>query len=147
MITWKSRGRGRALLSPGPGRFLDAGHTHVSQLRTGTGDIAIGLSTHAPDQAQRAAMPARTTWPSARVYPTGTKPTAKPVTLEYVRWAAANVLVPWFAIGGVNLQTVDEVVAAGARRICVVSAILNAADVAAECRQYRQRLPTLNYTG
>jgi len=33
------------------------------------------------------------------VYPTGTKPTAKPVTLEYVRWAAANIRIPWFAIG------------------------------------------------
>jgi thiamine-phosphate pyrophosphorylase len=74
------------------------------------------------------------------VFATGTKPAAKPVTLEYVRWAAANVTLPWFAIGGINLTTVDEVVAAGARRICVVSAILNAPDVAKACREFHRRL-------
>jgi thiamine-phosphate pyrophosphorylase len=74
------------------------------------------------------------------IYPTGTKPTAKPVTLDYVRWAAANVTLPWFAIGGVNLQTLDDVLAAGATRICVVSAILNAPDVAEACLEYRRRL-------
>jgi thiamine-phosphate pyrophosphorylase len=50
------------------------------------------------------------------------------------------VKIPWFAIGGINLETVDEVLAAGARRICVVSAILNAPDIAAACREFRKRL-------
>jgi thiamine-phosphate pyrophosphorylase len=62
------------------------------------------------------------------------------VTPDYVRWAAANVTVPWFAIGGINLQNLDDVLAAGARRICVVSAILNADDVAKACREFRKRL-------
>ena len=74
------------------------------------------------------------------IYATGTKPTAKPVTLDYVRWAAANVHVPWFAIGGINLTTLGDVLAAGAGRICVVSAILNAPDVAAECRKFQARM-------
>jgi thiamine-phosphate pyrophosphorylase len=33
------------------------------------------------------------------------------------------VTIPWFAIGGINLQNLDDVLAAGAQRICVVSAI------------------------
>ena len=74
------------------------------------------------------------------IYATGTKPTAKPVTLEYVRWAATNISVPWFAIGGVNLQTIDAVLGAGAKRICVVSAILNAPDVAKACADFRKKL-------
>ncbi len=74
------------------------------------------------------------------VFATGTKPGAKPVTLEYVRWAAANVTIPWFAIGGINLQTLAEVLAAGARRICVVSAILNAPDIAQACAEFRRKL-------
>ena len=74
------------------------------------------------------------------VYATGTKPTAKPVTLEYVRWAAANVTVPWFAIGGINSSNLDDVLAAGAQRICVVSAILNAEDVAKACAEFRRRI-------
>jgi thiamine-phosphate pyrophosphorylase len=74
------------------------------------------------------------------VYATGTKPTARPVTLEYVRWAAAHVMIPWFAIGGINLDNLDEVMAAGARRICVVSAILNASDITQACQAFRNRL-------
>jgi thiamine-phosphate pyrophosphorylase len=74
------------------------------------------------------------------VYATGTKPSAKPVTLEYVRWAAMNVKIPWFAIGGISLENLGEVQAAGARRVCVVSAILNAPDVTGACAEFRRRL-------
>ena len=124
--------------------FFGAGHTHVSQLAshaTCAPSLGIGLSTAAPEQAARAVVAGADYLGVGPVFPTGTKPTAKPVTLEYVRWAAANVRIPWFAIGGINLDNVDEVVAAGARRICVVSAILNADDLAAACRRFKARLP------
>ena len=120
--------------------FFDAGHTHVSQLNSPGSPLKIGLSTHAPAQAQRALDAGADYIAIGPIYATGTKPTAKPVTLEYVRWAAAHVTVPWFAIGGVNLATLDAVLAAGARRICVVSAILNAPDIAAACAEFRRRL-------
>jgi thiamine-phosphate pyrophosphorylase len=74
------------------------------------------------------------------VYATPTKPKARPVTLDYVNWAAAQVTVPWFAIGGINLETIEAVLAAGAKRVCVVSAILNAPDVAKACAEFRRRL-------
>jgi thiamine-phosphate pyrophosphorylase len=106
----------------------------------GVSELGIGLSTHAPEQAERAIAAGPAYIAIGPVYPTGTKPTAKPVTLEYVRWAAANVKIPWFAIGGVNLQTIGEVLAAGATRVCVVSAILNAEDVAGACREFRRRM-------
>ncbi len=120
--------------------FFDPGHTHITQLR-GSGHFPeIGLSTHAPAQAERAVAAGADYIAIGPVFPTGTKPTAVPVTLDYVRWAAANVAVPWFAIGGIHLGNLDTVLAAGATRICVVSAILNAPDVAAACREYRRRL-------
>jgi thiamine-phosphate pyrophosphorylase len=120
--------------------FFDAGHKHVGELKIKNVKLKIGLSTHAPEQAQRAVAAGADYIAIGPVYATGTKPTAKPVTLEYVRWAAANVTVPWFAIGGINLQTVDAIREAGARRICVVSAILNAPDVAKACADFRKRL-------
>ena len=120
--------------------FFDAGHTHISQLSTPNSQLQIGLSTHAPEQAQRAIAAGADYIAIGPIYATGTKPTAKPVTLDYVRWAAANVQVPWFAIGGINLQNLDAVLAAGARSICVVSAILNANDVAKACRAFKDRL-------
>ena len=120
--------------------FFDAGHVHVDPLKAKNSKLKIGLSTHAPDQAQRALDAGADYVAIGPIYPTGTKPTAKPVTLEYVHWAAANVTVPWFAIGGINLQTLDAVLAAGAQRICVVSAILNAPDVSQACAEFRGRL-------
>ena len=120
--------------------FFDAGYTHISELLTGNSPLRIGLSTHAPEQAQRALAAGADYLAIGPVYATGTKPTAKPVTLDYVRWAAAHVTVPWFAIGGINLLTLDAVLAAGAPRICVVSAILNAPDIAKACAEFRIRL-------
>ena len=151
---------GAELCHLGQEDFFDAGHTHVSELRTphlsrrsqtkadsalvapkpGEGGLRIGLSTHSPDQATRALKAGPDYIAIGPVYATDTKPFAKPVTLAYVRWAAAHVEIPWFAIGGINLENVDAVLAAGARRICVVSAILNTDDIAAACREFQARL-------
>ena len=120
--------------------FFDAGHQHVSELGIRNSGLGIGLSNHAPAQAERAVAAGADYIAIGPVFATGTKPTAKPVTLDYVRWAAAHVRIPWFAIGGIDLQNLDAVQAAGARRICVVSAILNAPDVAKACAEFRKRL-------
>ena len=120
--------------------FFDAGFQNVSELKTKSSRLKIGLSTHAPAQAQRALDAGADYLAIGPVYATGTKPGAKPVSLDFVRWAAAHATVPWFAIGGINLQTLDGVLAAGARRVCVVSAVLNAPDVAKACAEFRQRL-------
>lgn len=131
---------GAELCHLGQEDFFDGGFTAVSQLRIPASALGVGLSTHAPEQCARAVAAGADYVAIGPVYATGTKPSAKPVTLDYVRWAAANVKIPWFAIGGIHLERLDEVLAAGAQRVCVVSAILTAPDVAAECRRFKQRL-------
>jgi thiamine-phosphate pyrophosphorylase len=120
--------------------FFSAGYKSVIELWSLERIIRIGLSTHSPDQAKRALRADADYLAVGPVYATGTKPTAKPVTLEYVRWSAANVSIPWFAIGGINLENLGDVLAAGAQRICVVSAILTAPDVTKACAEFRRRL-------
>lgn len=120
--------------------FFGSGKTHIRELPASTKGVHFGLSTHAPDQAQRAITAGPNYIAIGPVFPTGTKPTARPVTLEYVRWAASHVQMPWFAIGGITLDNLGEVVAAGARRICVVSAILNSYDIAQACQTFKKRL-------
>ncbi len=120
--------------------FFGAGCQQAASLRPPSSTLRLGLSTHGPEQAKRALAAGADYLGIGPVYATGTKPQARPVTLEYVRWAAANVAIPWFAIGGITLDNLDAVLAAGARRICAVSAILNARDVAAACRQFKDRL-------
>ncbi len=159
-----ARAVGAPICHLGQEDFFDAGFTHVSQLAgatesrptaggpgwspvaprdamaKGRSSPRIGLSTHAPAQAERAVAAGAAYVAIGPVFATPTKPGRPPVTLDYVRWAAANLTLPWFAIGGLHLENLDAVLAAGARRICVVSAILNASDIAEACRQFRDRL-------
>ena len=124
-----------------PGRSLSsAGHRHVSELKLGNSSIRVGLSTHSPEQAALAVAAGADYIAIGPVFATGTKPKAQPVTLEYVRWASANIRVPWFAIGGIHLGNLPDVLAAGARRICVVSAILNVPDLTKACESFKQAL-------
>jgi thiamine-phosphate pyrophosphorylase len=98
------------------------------------------LSTHSPEEAARALAAGPAYVAIGPVFATATKPGAKPVTLDYVRWAASHITIPWFAIGGINLDNLDEVLAAGATRVCAISAILNAPDIAAACREFKKQL-------
>jgi thiamine-phosphate pyrophosphorylase len=131
---------GAAICHLGQEDFFDAGLSRSSQLKRINARPLLGLSTHAPAQALRALEAEPDYIAIGPIYSTATKPTAKPVTLDYVRWAKENVKIPWFAIGGVNMRTLDAVLEAGASRICVVSDILNAPDIAKACRAFRDRL-------
>lgn len=125
--------------------FFDAGRVHKRDLPLDAGRSNIpelGLSSHAPDQAVRAVAAGADYVAVGPVFATQTKPGRPAVTLEYVKWAAANLAVPWFAIGGIDLNNLDAVLEAGAKRICVVSAILNGRDVAGACREFKRRLET-----
>lgn len=131
---------GAPLCHLGQEDFFGPGHTHVSQLNQLAPGVKIGLSTHAPAQADRAIAAGADYIAIGPVYATGTKPEARPVTLEFVRQAAASVPIPWFAIGGITLRNLDDVLGAGARRICVVSAILQASDIVEACQKFKNRL-------
>ena len=120
--------------------FFEAGYSSSWQVTGSPPQFKLGLSTHEPDQARRALDAKPDYIAIGPIYATGTKPTARPVTLDYVRWAAVNVTIPWFAIGGINLANLDDVLAAGATRICVVAAILNAPDAARACQIFKERL-------
>lgn len=109
----------------------------------------IGLSTHTTGQIDGAiTASAAAAGPGGLdyfcvgpVWATPTKPGRAAVGLDLVKYAAdaanqaASVsggpTVPWFAIGGVDLGNVEQVVEAGASRVVVVRAITEAADPAA----------------
>jgi thiamine-phosphate pyrophosphorylase len=73
-------------------------------------------------------------------WPTPTKPGRPAPGLELTRYAAATATRPWFAIGGIDAERLDDVLAAGARRVVVVRAITAAPDPEAAARSLRARL-------
>jgi thiamine-phosphate pyrophosphorylase len=92
-------------------------------------DRIVGRSTHAPAQADEAdADPDVDYLAVGPVHETPTKAGRPAAGLEYVEYAARTVSKPWFAIGGLNAENLDEVVARGAQRAVVVRAITEAED-------------------
>lgn len=100
----------------------------------------IGVSTHSLAQAKAAEHLAPDYIGIGPLFATGTKPTAKPIGLTTLRDVTGLVHLPAFAIGGITLENVADVVNAGARRIAVVSAILCASDVTAATREFKSVL-------
>lgn len=111
----------------------------------------LGLSTHSPEQVASAASNDDVGYfCTGPVWATPTKPGRAAVGLELVREAArleaahlekGQALKPWFAIGGIDLQNVDEVVEAGAARVVVVRAITEAEDPQEAAAKIRAQLP------
>jgi thiamine-phosphate pyrophosphorylase len=101
--------------------------------------LPVGVSTHRPEDLAAAGDAAYAG--VGPVYATPTKEGRAPAGLNYVRHAVAHASMPWFAIGGIDRTTVGEVVAAGARRIAVVRAIVEADDPEVAARELRAALP------
>ncbi|MBM5807252.1 MAG: thiamine phosphate synthase [Cyanobacteria bacterium M_surface_10_m2_179] len=94
----------------------------------------IGRSTHAISQLREAVADGCDYVGVGPVNATPTKPGREPVGLDYVRQAAAESPIPFFAIGGIEPANLAAVQAAGGTRVAVVRAITEAADPAAASR-------------
>ncbi|OGI02176.1 MAG: thiamine-phosphate diphosphorylase [Candidatus Melainabacteria bacterium GWF2_37_15] len=99
-------------------------------------EAIIGLSTHCLEHALQAVQAGADYIGVGPVFTTPTKPGRQAVGLEYVRWAADNVNIPWFAIGGINPDNLNEVVQAGAFRVAAVRAIINAEQPEQAARRF-----------
>jgi thiamine-phosphate pyrophosphorylase len=102
----------------------------------------IGLSSHAEAEAAAASTePAIDYFCTGPVWPTPTKPGRPAAGLDLVQYAAGlRTSRPWFAIGGIDEQNLDQVLAAGASRIVVVRAITEADQPGAAAARLAARL-------
>ena len=91
-------------------------------------DAIIGLSTHSREQIEAAAREPVDYISVGPIWETPTKEGRPGTGLELIREAAGIAERPWFAIGGIDTENADEVVSAGAERLCVVRAIRDVAD-------------------
>jgi thiamine-phosphate pyrophosphorylase len=102
----------------------------------------IGRSSHSPDQSDAAAAePDVDYFCAGPLWTTPTKPGRPATGLDLPRHVAGqHPGRPWFAIGGISLDRLDDVLAAGATRVVVVRAITEADDPAAATRAFASRL-------
>jgi thiamine-phosphate pyrophosphorylase len=108
--------------------------------RLAGGAMLVGKSTHALDQATAAEKEGADYIGVGPIYATATKPDYLPVGPTLIGKVAEAVRVPQFCIGGINEDTLPEVITAGARRVVIVSALLRSNDIPAYCRRVRAKL-------
>ena len=122
-------------------REVDADGLHIGQ-DDGTvaearsklhADQLVGKSTHSVEQAIAAAKEGADYIGVGPLFPTPTKPDYPAVGLDLIHQVRQRVDIPQFCIGGIKLENLREVVAAGATRAVVVSGILQAEDVTDYC--------------
>jgi thiamine-phosphate pyrophosphorylase len=100
----------------------------------------IGKSTHSVEQAVAAAAEGADYIGFGPLFPTPTKAGRPAIGLADIARVHDLVSVPVFCIGGVKRENLGAVIAAGARRVVIVSGILQAPDIAAYCREAKARL-------
>ena len=126
--------------------LVDADGVHVGQedlpvaaVRSLVGEgRAIGLSTHSPDQARAAAAAGADYIGVGPIFATKTKEdVVAPVGFDYLDWVAANISIPFVAIGGIKEHNITDVARHGARCCALVSELVGAPDIAAKVQAVR----------
>ncbi|WP_078428814.1 thiamine phosphate synthase [Alkalihalobacterium alkalinitrilicum] len=104
-------------------------------------DKIIGLSTHAIEEAREAERAGADYIGVGPIFPTKSKvDVVDPVTTDYIRQVVKEITIPFVAIGGIKLHNVDQVLEAGATRICAISEIVGTDDIKSVCQQFIQKI-------
>ncbi|HEX3420923.1 MAG TPA: thiamine phosphate synthase [Candidatus Udaeobacter sp.] len=91
--------------------------------------ILVGKSTHNLEQAQAAQREGADYIGFGPIFATPTKPDYAPIGLEDISRVHAEVNLPIFCIGGINIDNLQRVIDAGAKRVVMVSALLKAHNI------------------
>jgi thiamine-phosphate pyrophosphorylase len=91
--------------------------------------ILVGKSTHSVEQARTAQREGADYIGFGPIFATPTKPDYIPIGLADIKRVHAEVSLPIFCIGGINLDNLQSVIDAGAKRVVMVSALLKAHSI------------------
>ena len=103
-------------------------------------NVIVGKSTHTLAQAIAAQSEGADYIGFGPIFATPTKPDYKPIGLADIKCVHVDVTLPIFCIGGIKIDNLEQVIAAGARRAVIVSGLLQAADVAEYARTAKRLL-------
>ncbi len=92
-------------------------------------DLIVGKSTHSLVQAHMAQGEGADYIGFGPIFATPTKPDYPPIGLGGIRQVHLDVGIPIFCIGGINIDNLQQVIDAGAKRVVMVSALLKAQSI------------------
>ena len=102
----------------------------------------VGLSTTNKQELNKAIAQKADYVGVGPFFETPTKPGKAALTQEYIDYVMAKCPVPWFAIGGIDLNNLDKILTTGAQRVAVVRAIMQAEQPTQVTRQFLSQLIT-----
>lgn len=100
----------------------------------------IGISTHSVEEAHQAERQGADYIAVGPIFATATKPQTTPLSPGIISKIKVNVKIPFVAVGGIDLDNLDQVLSAGAKRVAVCRAIIEAQDVIRTVKEFRRRL-------
>ena len=133
---------------PDIARLVDADGVHVGQDELSVKDARaivgsgalVGVSTHSIEQARAAVLDGANYIGVGPTFCSTTKNFDSLAGVDLLRAVATEIRLPIFAIGGITLENIGEVLATGMSRVAVSAAIIEAPDPAAAARQFNHRL-------
>lgn len=130
---------------------IDADGVHVGQDELPVREVRqivgprrlIGVSTHNIEQARQAVLDGADYLGVGPTFPTTTKSFSEHeyAGLNFVKQVAAEITLPWFAIGGINSDNLKQACQAGASRVAVSSVICNHQHPGQITRELLEQLP------
>lgn len=128
---------------------VDADGVHLGQddlplkeARTIMGSRIVGISTHSLEQAKEAAAAGADYIGFGPIFQTTTKDAGAPKGIDILKTIKQNVSIPVVAIGGIGIETVSDVIAAGADCVAVATAICRG-DITVNARTFVQILQNI----
>jgi thiamine-phosphate pyrophosphorylase len=130
-----------AALAEADGVHVGQEELSVKEARTIMGPRAlVGVSTHSIEQAHQAVRDGADYIGCGPTFPSTTKSFAEFPGIAFLQQVAQEISLPAFAIGGITLENVDQVLTSGVKRVAVSGAIINSNDPAGAVRALHEKL-------
>jgi len=130
-----------ALAVGADGVHLGTDDLPLSAARALAPELLLGASTHGLAEAREAQMLGADYVNIGPIFPTTTKEKlSRFLGPQAVSEIAPQISIPFTVMGGINLDNLDAILRAGARRIALVTAVTRAPDPARAARALRERI-------
>lgn len=104
-------------------------------------EMIIGISTHSPEQAEKAVVGGADYIGVGPIFSTKTKKdVCDPVGLTYLDYVVKNIKIPFVAIGGIKENNILQVVKRGAKTVAMVTEIVGAENIPAKITSIRRKI-------
>ncbi len=114
-----------ALASQADGVHLGQDDLEIAYVRKLMGNKIIGISTHTLEEARGAQEKGADYIGVGPIFKTVTKPDLMPVGLDLIAKIKKEIKIPFFCIGGIDLDNIKQVIGIGGGRVAISSAICN----------------------